>query len=74
MGIIFRMLKFQVFFGVLEIPDFFGGEWRVDASSLRMKKNWEYPPWEQPLQEYPIMTYLCKFGISPSTAHKISLT
>ena len=33
------MLKFQIFFGVLEIHDIFGGKWLILGPSLRMKKK-----------------------------------
>ena len=38
-GIIFGLLKFQKNFGVLEIPDFFWGEWEMLGPNLRMKKR-----------------------------------
>ena len=39
MGIFFGLLKFQIFFGVLEIPDIFWGEGQMLGPSLRMKNN-----------------------------------
>ena len=38
-GYFLGLLKFQTFFGVLEIPDIFGGEGQMLSPSLRMKKK-----------------------------------
>ena len=37
--IFFGLLKFRIFFGVLEIPDIFWGERKMLGPSLRMKKK-----------------------------------
>ena len=39
MGYLFGLLKFQIFFGVLEIPDIFLGERWMLGPSLHMKKK-----------------------------------
>ena len=39
MGYFFGLLKFHIFFGVLEIPDIFWGEREMLDPSLRMKKK-----------------------------------
>ena len=44
MGAFLGLLKFQMFFGVLEIHGTFGGERLMLGPSLRMKKKGEYPP------------------------------
>ena len=46
MGEIFGVGKFQIFFGVLEIPDILGGERSKLGPSLHMKKKWGlYADW-----------------------------
>ena len=45
MGDIFWLLKFQIFFGVLEIPDIFWG-WTVDAGpEPTYEEKMRVPPW-----------------------------
>ena len=45
MGVFLGSLKFQIFFGVFEIPDIFGG-WTVDAGPepTYEEKNESIPP------------------------------
>ena len=50
MGVFFGLLKFQIFFGVLEIPVFFFFGGGGGGASLRMKKKMRVspppsPPW-----------------------------
>ena len=39
-----RVAKFLKKFAVLEIPDIFGGEWKMLGPSLRIEKKREHPP------------------------------
>ena len=49
-GYFLGLLKFHIFFGVLEIPDIFGVNGKCWAQAYVCRKNESIPPWESDMQ------------------------